>query len=144
MNNSRFIDHFDCIPLLELKLTDTTNTARSTSYLERYLFYYRDDFNFHVVSFPFICSNIPAAPADGVYISQLKRSSASWRSPSWIWLSFIDYMSQMNTDMFGLYWLQVISFVFADDLLPYVTDEQLLASAASRMPLVERDLINQL
>ena len=32
----RFIDYFDCIYLLELKLTDTTNTARSTSYLERY------------------------------------------------------------------------------------------------------------
>ena len=33
---TRFIDYFDCIYLLELKLTDTTNTARSTSYLERY------------------------------------------------------------------------------------------------------------
>ena len=31
----------------------------------------RDDFNFPIVNFPFICSNIPAAPAYGVYISQL-------------------------------------------------------------------------
>jgi hypothetical protein len=31
----------------------------------------RDDFNFVIVNFPFICSNIPAAPAYGVYISQL-------------------------------------------------------------------------
>ena len=29
----------------------------------------RDDFNFPIVNFPFICSNIPAAPAYGVYIS---------------------------------------------------------------------------
>jgi hypothetical protein len=30
----------------------------------------RDDFNFSIVNFPFICSNIPTAPAYGVYISQ--------------------------------------------------------------------------
>jgi hypothetical protein len=34
------------------------------------------DFNFPIVNFPFICSNIPAAPAYGVYnISQLIRYS---------------------------------------------------------------------
>jgi hypothetical protein len=32
----------------------------------------RDDFNFLIVNSPFICSNIQAAPAYGVYISQLK------------------------------------------------------------------------
>ena len=31
----------------------------------------RDDFNFPIVNFPFICSNIPAAPVYGVYIYQL-------------------------------------------------------------------------
>ena len=35
----------------------------------------RDDFNFPVVNFPVICSNIPAEPAYGVYISQLIRYS---------------------------------------------------------------------
>jgi hypothetical protein len=35
----------------------------------------RDDFNFPIVNFPFICSNIPAAPTYGVYISQLIRYS---------------------------------------------------------------------
>ena len=35
----------------------------------------RDDFNFPIVNFPFICSNIPAAPTHGVYISQLIRYS---------------------------------------------------------------------
>ena len=33
------------------------------------------DFNFLIVNFPFICSNIPAAPAYGVYMSQLIRYS---------------------------------------------------------------------
>ena len=32
-----------------------------------------DDFNFLIVNLPFICSNIPAALAYGVYISQLIR-----------------------------------------------------------------------
>jgi hypothetical protein len=31
----------------------------------------RDNFNFPIVNFQFICSNIPAAPAYGVYLSQL-------------------------------------------------------------------------
>jgi hypothetical protein len=35
------------------------------------LFDKRDDFNFPIVNFPFICSNFPAAPAYGIYISQL-------------------------------------------------------------------------
>ena len=35
----------------------------------------RDDFNFFIVNFPFICSNIQAVPAYGVYISQLIRYS---------------------------------------------------------------------
>ena len=35
----------------------------------------RDDFNFHIVNFPLLRSNIPAAPAYGVYISQLIRYS---------------------------------------------------------------------
>jgi hypothetical protein len=34
----------------------------------RYLYDYRDGFNFPNVNFPFICRNIPAAPAYGEYI----------------------------------------------------------------------------
>ena len=33
----------------------------------------RDDFNFPIVNFPFICSNIPAGPAYRVYVTQLIR-----------------------------------------------------------------------
>ena len=32
-----------------------------------------DDFNFPIVNFPFLSSNIPSAPAYGVYVSQLIR-----------------------------------------------------------------------
>jgi hypothetical protein len=35
----------------------------------------REDFNFPIVNFPFICSNIPEAPGYGEYISQLIRYS---------------------------------------------------------------------
>ena len=33
----------------------------------------RDDFDFHIVNFPFLSSNIPSSPSCGVYISQLIR-----------------------------------------------------------------------
>ena len=33
----------------------------------------RDDFNFNIVNFPFLSSNIPQSPAYGVYVSQLIR-----------------------------------------------------------------------
>ena len=64
-------------------LKNTTNTDTSTLYLDLHLkidserrsrtelYDIRDDFNFPIVNFPFICSNIPATPAYGVYISQL-------------------------------------------------------------------------
>ena len=40
----------------------------------------RDDVNFSIVNFPFICSNIPAAHAYGVYISQLIQYSRAYGS----------------------------------------------------------------
>jgi hypothetical protein len=65
----------------ELEIKDTTYTDRSASYLgirlendsegrlRTKLYDKRDDFNFPIVSFPFICSNTLAASAYGVYIS---------------------------------------------------------------------------
>jgi hypothetical protein len=44
---------------------DSDGRLRTTLYDKR------DDFNFPIVNFLFICSSIPAAPAYGVYISQL-------------------------------------------------------------------------
>jgi hypothetical protein len=81
LNNSRFGDFVDRIYHIELEIKDTTDTDRSASYLDLHIeidsegrlrtkpYDKRDDFNFPIVNFPFICSNIPAAPAYGVYIS---------------------------------------------------------------------------
>jgi hypothetical protein len=83
--NSRFGDFVDSIYPIELEIKNTTDTDRSASYIDLHLeidsdgrlrtkpYDKRDDFNFPIVKFPFICSNIPAAPAYGVYMSQLIR-----------------------------------------------------------------------
>jgi hypothetical protein len=85
LNNSRFW-WFRIYPI-ELEIKDTTDTDRSASYLDlnleidsegrlrTKLHDKRDDFNFPIVNFPFICSNIPTASAYGIYISQLIRYS---------------------------------------------------------------------
>ena len=87
LNNSRFGDFVDRIYPIELEIKDTTYTDRSASNLDLHLeidsegrlrtklYEKRDDFNFPIVNFPFICSNIPAAPAYGVYIFQMMRYS---------------------------------------------------------------------
>jgi hypothetical protein len=87
LNNSRFGDFVDHIYPIELEIKDTTDTDRSASCLDLHLeidsegrlrtqlYDKRDDFNILIVNFPFICSNIPAAPACEVYISQLIRYS---------------------------------------------------------------------
>ena len=82
INNSRFAE---CLPLKyppELEVKETTDTA---SFLDLFLQFddsgqistkiydKRDDFNFKIINFPNVCSNIPASPAYGVYISQLIR-----------------------------------------------------------------------
>ena len=76
LNKSRFGGFVDRIYPIELEIKDTTNTDRSDPYPDIHIENdKRDDFNFPIVNFPFICSNIPAAPAYGVYISQMIRYS---------------------------------------------------------------------
>jgi hypothetical protein len=87
LNDSKFSDFVDHIYPIKLEVKDTTDTDRSASYLDIHLeidsegrlrsklYDKRDYFNFPIVNFPFICSNSPAAPAYGVYISQLLRYS---------------------------------------------------------------------
>ena len=82
-----FDDSVDRNSPIELEIKDTTDTDRFVTYLDMHLeidsewrlrtkhYDKRDDFNFPILNFPFICSNIPAAPAYGVYISQLIRYS---------------------------------------------------------------------
>jgi hypothetical protein len=52
-----------------------TLTYISEDRLRTKLYDKRDDFNVSIVNFPFIYSNISAAPAYGVYISQMIRYS---------------------------------------------------------------------
>ena len=78
-----FGDFVDRIYPIELKIKDTTDTDRSALYLDLHLnidsegrlrtkiYDKRDYLNFSIANFQFICSTIPAAPAYGVYISQL-------------------------------------------------------------------------
>ena len=84
LNNSSFDDFVDRIFPIELEIKDTKDTDRYVSYFDLHLEMHslrtklydkRDDFNFTIVNFPFICKNIPAAPAYRPYISQLIRYS---------------------------------------------------------------------
>ena len=81
INNSRFAEFLPLIFPPELEAKETTDTASSASFLDLYfefdvstkIYDKRDDFNFKIINFPKMCSNIPASPAYGVYISQLIR-----------------------------------------------------------------------
>jgi hypothetical protein len=68
----------------ELEAKETTHRASSTSFSDIYVefddsgqlgtkIYDKRDFNFKIINFPNMCSNIPVSPAYGVYISQLIR-----------------------------------------------------------------------
>ena len=81
---TKFAEYLEFIYPRELEIKETTETAASSSYLDCYLYIYsgklttrlydkRDDFNFPIVNFPSLSSNIPSAPAYGVYVSQLIR-----------------------------------------------------------------------
>jgi hypothetical protein len=82
INNSRFAEF---LPLIELEVKENTDTSSSASFLDLYLQFddsgqistkiydKRYDFNFEIINFPNMCSNIPTSPAYGVYISQLIR-----------------------------------------------------------------------
>ena len=85
INNPKFGDYIDYIYPVELEIKDTTDADHQASYLDLDLSYNRDkrlqvklydkrdDFNFNIVNFPFLSSNIPQSPAYGVYVSQLIR-----------------------------------------------------------------------
>ena len=52
---------------------DLTFIIESNNRLYTKLYDKRDDFDFHIVNFPFLSSNIPSSPSYGIYISQLIR-----------------------------------------------------------------------
>ena len=113
------------------RVKETTDTASSASFLDLYLEFNdsghlttklydkRDDFNFKIINFPNICSNIPASPGYGVYISQFIRYARTisnysdflkhhlylrnrlldqgyeqmFHPPHWIWYCFDNYFT---------------------------------------------------
>ena len=84
-NNKRFKEFISDIYPKELTIFETTESTSIASYfdllfirdksnnIKTKLYDKRDTFGFHIVNFPFMSSNIPSAPAYGVYASQLIR-----------------------------------------------------------------------
>ena len=84
-NNKRFKEFISDIYPKELTISETTESTSVASYLDLLfirdksnnimtkLYDKRDAFGFHIVSLSFMSSNIPSAPAYGVYASQLIR-----------------------------------------------------------------------
>ena len=84
-NNKRFKEFISDIYPKELTISETTESTSIASYLDLLfirdksnnittkLCDKRDAFGFRNVNFPFMSSNIPSAPAYGVYASQLIR-----------------------------------------------------------------------
>ena len=84
-NNKRFKGFISDIYRKELTISETTESTSIATYVD--LLFIRnksnnittklddkpDTFRFHIVNFPFMSSNIPSAPAYGVYASQLIR-----------------------------------------------------------------------
>jgi hypothetical protein len=64
--------YFDKILVSEYKLFKRSNKANCLKIYDK-----RDDFNFKIIYFPNMCSNIPASPTYGVYISQLIRYASA-------------------------------------------------------------------
>ena len=103
LNNSKFGDFFDRIYPIELEIKDTTDTARSASYLSIHLefhnkgrlrtklYHKREDFS--IMNFPFICSNIPVAPHLHMAVDPIFQS---------LW--FLSWCPRMlrNTAIFGV------------------------------------------
>ena len=85
INNPSFAQWLPSIYPPELEIKETTETTCTASFLDLHLEFdssgklstkiydKRDDFDFKIINFPYLCSNIPTSPAYGVYISQLIR-----------------------------------------------------------------------
>ena len=84
-NNKRFKEFISDVYPKELTISETKESTSIASYLDLLLirdksnnittklYDKHDAFGFHIVNFPFTSSNIPSAPAYGVYASQLIR-----------------------------------------------------------------------
>ena len=84
LSNNKFNSEMSNIYPPELTLKLTTESDSTLSYLDvsisichgkfvTEVYDKRDNFNFNIVNYPFMCSNIPASPTYGLYILQLIR-----------------------------------------------------------------------
>ena len=84
LNNNRFEEEIINIYPPELTLKKLLNlileyhiwTFPSVSATINKVYDKRENFNFNLVNYPYMCSNIPANPTYGVYVSQLVRISS--------------------------------------------------------------------
>ena len=84
-NNRKFLDYLKEIYPSQLTVEKANKSDHLADYLDltfiidsggklsTRLYDKRNDFDFHIVNFPFLSSNIPSGPSYGVYISQLIR-----------------------------------------------------------------------
>ena len=84
-NNKKFLDYLKEIYPSQLTFENPNKSDHLADYLDltfiidsgdklsTRLYDKRDDFDFHIVNFPYLSSNIPSGPSYGVYISQLIR-----------------------------------------------------------------------
>ena len=84
-NNKKFSDYLKEIYPSQLTFEKVNKSDHPADYLDltfiidsggklsTRLYDKRDEFDFHIVKFPFLSSNIPSGPSYGVYISQLIR-----------------------------------------------------------------------
>ena len=84
-NNKKFYDYLKEIYPSQLSFEKANKSDHLADYLDltfiidsggklsTRLYDKRDDFDFHIVNFPFLSSNIPSGPCYSVYISQLIR-----------------------------------------------------------------------
>ena len=84
-NNQKFLDYLKEIYPSQLAVKKANKSDHLTDYLDltfiidsggklsTWPYDKPDDFDFHIVNFPFFSSNIPSGPSYGIYISQLIR-----------------------------------------------------------------------
>ena len=73
LKNTKLAEYLEFIYPHELEIKDNCYLYIDNGKLITRLYDKWDDFNFPIVNFPFLSSNIPSAPAHGVYVSQLIR-----------------------------------------------------------------------
>ena len=81
----------------------------------------QDDFNFKIINFPNMCSNIPASPAYGFYISQLIRYA-------WVSSNYSDFLKRHLYLRNRAYWTRAIKrFALFDLLKSLYSDTKILS-----------------